>query len=261
MICFHLHFFTSCHWANVPPNTYFPSYFSPAFIVRLCEYEASYRTAHRTVEEPRLFSCIFKQACTHTQRDTHSHTVKGSLALGQGISTKDWSWTRVLIGSQAGQLQSGAREAPPCLPRSKASFSKALFAFCSVRQLNSTQKSLFLAFLCPLFFRFSLSLTRLLSDSWFNSCVLKEIMCLIGLLGVFFKWVLTHPHSPSPNSPLGRAVRYMFPDSTVCRMQSMKWKPVSVLQFINILYLSKYDISHEDCLYCFDYGTVLNNHV
>lgn len=148
-------------------------------------------TAHRTVEVPRLFSCIFKHACT----DTHSHTVKGSLAPGQGISAKDWSWTRELIASQAGQLQSGAREAPPCLPRSKASFSKALFAFCSLQQLNGTQKSLFLPFSPSTLFRFSLLLTLLLSDSRFNSCVLKEIMCLIGLLGVLFKWVLTHPHS------------------------------------------------------------------
>lgn len=106
----------------------------PPFIVCLCEYEASYRTAHRTVEDPHLVSCIFKHVCTHT----NSHTVKGSLALGQGISAKDWSWMRELIASQAGQLQSGAREAPPCLPRSKASFSKALFAFCSLQQLNST---------------------------------------------------------------------------------------------------------------------------
>lgn len=139
-----------------------------------------------------ISSHAYSSTCAHA----NSHTVKGSLALGQGIFAKDWPRTRELIASQAGQLQSGAQEAPPCLQRSKAFFSKALFAFCSLQQLNSTQKSLFLPFLCPYSFRFSLSLTRLPSDSWFNSCVLKEIMCLIGLLGVFFKWVLTHPHSP-----------------------------------------------------------------
>lgn len=69
----------------------------PLFNVFLCEYEASYKTAHKTVEEPHLFSCIFKHACTHT------HTLKGSLAPGQGISTKGWSWTRELSASQAGQ--------------------------------------------------------------------------------------------------------------------------------------------------------------
>lgn len=205
----------------LPTNPCFTSYFSPSIYSLFLWICANYGTALWTVEEPHLFSCIFKHVCTQTHTHLHSHPVKGSLALGQGISATDWSWTRGLIASQAGQLQSEAREAPPCLPRSKGSFSKALFGFCSLQQLNSTQKSLFSPFLCPLFFRFSLSLTWLLSDSWFNSCVLKEMMCLIGLLGVFFKWVLTHPHSPRLCILLWDGLSSTFPESTVCRM-SMK---------------------------------------
>lgn len=115
--------------------------------------------------------------------------VKGSL-LKTGSGQESWS------PAKQGSCKVEHGRAPPCLPRSKASFSKALFAFCSLQQLNTTQKSFFLPFLCPYHFRFSLSLTRLLSDSWFNASVLKEIVCLIGLLGVFFKWVLTHPRRP-----------------------------------------------------------------
>lgn len=198
----------------------------PLFILFLYECEVSYRTAQRTVEEPHLHSCIFKHTCTHT----HLCTVKGCLALGQGISAKDWSWTRELIASQAGQLQSGAREAPPCLPRSKASFSKALFAFCSLQQLNSTQKSLFLPFLCPLFSLFTFS------DSaafW----QLIQFLCTKGnyvlnwIIGSFLQMSAHPPTQPQTlNSSLGWAVRYMFPDIAVCRM-SMKWKPWQCVTF------------------------------
>lgn len=105
-------------------------------VLSLCEYEASYRTL-RSEGAPSLFSCIFKHACTRT----HTYCER---QLGSWSRDKNESRARKLIVSQAGQLQSGAREAPPCLQRSKASFSKALFAFCSVQQLNSTQRSLFL---------------------------------------------------------------------------------------------------------------------
>lgn len=73
-------------------------------------------------------------------------SVKGTWLLVKGATLK--TRTRELITSQARQLQSGAYEAPPCLQGSTAFFFKALFAFCSLQPLNSTQKkSLFLPFL------------------------------------------------------------------------------------------------------------------
>ncbi len=137
-----------------------------------------------------------KHVCAHT----HLHTLKGSLALGQGISAKGWSWTRELIASQAGQLQSGAREAPPCLPRSKASFSKALFAFCSLQQLNSTQKSLFLPLLCPLFSLFTFSDSAALWQ-------LIQLLCTKGnyvlnwIIGSFLQMSAHPPTQPQTLNP------------------------------------------------------------
>lgn len=99
-------------------------------------------------------------------------------------------WTRELIASQAGQLQSGGKETPPCLPRSKASFFLMLclcFVLRSVRTIH--KKSL------PLLNLFSLFTHSDLAAFWQLIQFQKEIMCLIGLLGVFFKWGLTHPHT------------------------------------------------------------------
>lgn len=175
------------------------------------------------------------QARVHTY--THTHTLihcERQLGSWSRISAKDWSWTRELIASQAGQLQSGAREAPPCLPRSKASFSKALFAFCSLQQLNSTQKSLFLPFLCQLFF----SLFTFSDSAAFWQLI--QFLCTKGnyvlnwIIGSFLQMSAHPPTQPQTlNSPLGWAVWYMFPDSTVCSM-SVKWEPGSVLQFNTI---------------------------
>lgn len=158
-------------------------------VVCQCVYEASYRTVH-SEGAPPLFSCIFKHECVHS----HSHAVKDSLALGQGIKTSpgQGSWSSAKQDSYKvvhGRPRHVCRDLKPL-------FLKLCLRFVRCSSWTVHRKSLFLAFLCPEPFNFSLSLTLLLSDSRFSSCVLKEIMCLIGLLGVFFKWVLTHPHGP-----------------------------------------------------------------
>lgn len=159
-------------------------------------------------------SPISSHAYSSTRAHTNLPTVKGSLALGQGIFTKDWPWTRELIASQAGQLQSGAQEAPPCLQRSKAFFSNALFAFYSLQQLNSTQKSLTLS-LSVLFLLFTFS------DSaafW----QLIQFLCTKGnyvlnwIIGSFLQMSAHPPTQPqTENSPLGSAVWYKCPDPIV----------------------------------------------
>lgn len=137
---------------------------------------------------------------------TNSRTVKGSLALGDRVSAKDWTWTRELIASQAGQLQSGAREAPPCLQRSKASLSKALFTFCSLQQLNCTRKSPFSV--RTLFLLFTLSD---LAAFW----QLIQFLCTEGnyvlnwIIGSFHQMSAHPPTQPQiQNIPLGWAARY-----------------------------------------------------
>lgn len=168
----------------------FPLISLPLFIVFLCEYEASYRTAPRTVEKSHLFSCIFKHAYTRTRTLWKAAwlLVKGSL-LKPAPGRESWSPAK----QDSYKVEHGR---PRHVCRDLKPLSQKLclhFVHCSGWTVHRK------AFSYPFSvnsFRFSLSLTRLLSDSWFNSCVLKEIMCLIGLLGVFFKWVLTHPHSP-----------------------------------------------------------------
>lgn len=191
--------------ANVPTNPYFPSNFTPsAYCLSLwitCKlWDSTLNSGGAPSFLMHIQVCVH---CVHTNTHTHSHTLKGSLALGQGISATDWSSTRELIASQAGQLQSEAREAPPCLLRSKGSFFKALFGFCSLQQLNSTQKILFSSFLCPLFSLFTFSD---LAAFWqlIRSLCTKGNDVLNWIIGSFLQMSAHPPTQPQTlNCPLG----------------------------------------------------------
>lgn len=199
-VCFCLHMTCNKMKLMYQQINFFLSISHPRIIVCLWTTSASNGTALWTVEEPYHFSCIFKHVCTvHMQTLTLSHNVKGS----QGISATDWSWTRELIASQAGQLQSEAREAPPCLLRSKGSFFKALFGFCSPQQLNSTQKSLFSPFLRPFFSLFTFSD---LAAFWqlIRSLCTKGNDVLNWIIGSFLQMSAHPPTQPqTQNFPLG----------------------------------------------------------
>lgn len=168
------------------------------FHCRLCDNAAGYRA----VQEPHLLSCIFKHAYTHKPV---ALWMPAWLLVKRSVLKP---WTRGLFASRAGEFQSGAREAPLCLQRSKASFYTALFTFCSLQQLNCTQKRPFLPVLCPYCFCFSLPLTWLPSDSWFNPCVRKGNYVLNWIIGSFPQ-MSAHPPTQHQiqNSPQGWAVK------------------------------------------------------
>lgn len=137
-------------------------------------------------------------ACKYTH--SHCHIVKRNLAHGQVFSATDWS--RVREQSPAKQDSYKVKHGRPryvCQDLKALSPKLCLVLFTAAAEEYTED--------------LSLSLTWLPSDSWFNSYVLKEIMCLIGLLGAFFKWVLSHPHSPRLLPWKGCPVRCQNPHS------------------------------------------------
>lgn len=200
----------------------------PLFIVLLCEYEASYKTAHRTEEEPPrspyLFSCIFKHARAHTCTLWKAVwlPVKGSLVkAGPGRESS--------APAKQDSRQSGAREAPPCLPRSKASFSQALFAFCSVQAAEQyTEKPFLTSFHCPVFAAFTFSDSVAFWQSIQLLCT-KGNDVLNWIIGSFLQ-MSAHPPTRSHFLLWDGCPVNIF---RLCRM-SVRWEPTSVLQFNTI---------------------------
>lgn len=148
------------------------------------------------------------QACVHCACK-HSHTLAHCERQSGDL------WTRELIASQAAQLQSEAREAPPCLLRSKGSFFKALFGFRTPQQLNSTQKSLFSPFLHPLFSLFTFSDSAAFWQLIRSLCT-KGNDVLNWIIGSFLQMSAHPPTQPQTlNSPsgIGFLVRFQNPQS------------------------------------------------
>lgn len=62
----------------------------PLFILCFCEYVQIMEQHFEQWRSP-ISSHAYSSMCARKHTHLHSHPVKGSLALGQGISATDWS--------------------------------------------------------------------------------------------------------------------------------------------------------------------------
>lgn len=178
------------------------------------------------------------QACSNTHHDTHtlSHThtlwkaawlsVKGSL-LKTGPGRESWSPAK----QDSYKVEHGR---PRHVCRDLKPLSRKLclhFVHCSSWTVH--RKALSYPFSVHSFSLFTFSD---LAAFW----QLIQFLCTKGnyvlnwIIGSFLQMSAHPPTQPQTlNSPLAWAVRYVFPDSTVCGM-IVKWEPGSVLQFNTI---------------------------
>lgn len=56
-----------CHKLQLMDHHMHISSLPPLIVLFVCNYDASYRTLHRTMEKPHHLSCIFKHVCAHSR--------------------------------------------------------------------------------------------------------------------------------------------------------------------------------------------------
>lgn len=225
-----LHITLSHNAANVPPCIHISLLL---FSVFLC----SYRTALRTVEDTHFLSCIFKHALTHTMIHTHSLT-HTHCERQLGSRSRDLC-LRPVLDERADRQPSRtvtkwSTGGPGHVCRDLKPLSRKLclhFVHCSSWTVH--RKALSYPFSVHSFSLFTFSD---LAAFW----QLIQFLCTKGnyvlnwIIGSFLQMSAHPPTQPQTlNSPLAWAVRYVFPDSTVCGM-IVKWEPGSVLQFNTI---------------------------